>query len=129
VSRIPDKRLLSRDELASFFREGLSKDAKAFFVDVETANRVITLAVESIVVSRKSPFQQIDIFRTPHFGLMLTLDGIVQVAESDEHLYHELLIHPGCTLLPIVRSALVLGGGDGCAARELLKYQERPKGG
>jgi spermidine synthase len=46
------------------------------------------------------------------------------VAESDEHLYHELLIHPACALLPKIRSALVLGGGDGCAARELLKYRE-----
>ncbi len=124
MPRIPNRRLLSREELAEFFRTGLREDAGAFFIDMGTVDRVVTLAVESIIVSRKSPFQQIDIFRTPHFGLMLALDGIVQVAESDEHLYHELLIHPGCALLPTVGSALVLGGGDGCAARELLKYRE-----
>ncbi len=94
------------------------------FVDVESNDRLVVHRVGSVIASRKSKYQQIDIFRTPQFGLMLTLDGIVQLGQSDEHIYHEVLIHPACLMLPRVRSALVLGGGDGCACRELLKYHE-----
>jgi spermidine synthase len=94
------------------------------FLDIESAHRLVVNNVDSRVASVASPYQQIDIFRTPHFGLVLSLDGIIQVAESDEHIYHELLVHPACLLHGNVRSALVLGGGDGCASRELLKYRD-----
>lgn len=96
----------------------------AVFVDVESTDRLVVNRVASVVVSVWTPYQEVCIFRTPNYGLVLTLDGIIQLAELDEHIYHELLVHPAATALPAVRSALILGGGDGCAARELLKYRE-----
>lgn len=94
------------------------------FIDPESGNRMVINRVERVLASTRSPFQRIEIFQTPHFGLVLALDSIVQVAQSDEHIYHEFLIHPACLLIGDVRSSLVLGGGDGCAGRELLKYPE-----
>jgi len=94
------------------------------FLDVESRDRMVVHRVDRGLVSPRTPFQEIDIFHAPHLGLTLALDGIIQVAQSDEHIYHELLVHPGCLLLSTVRSAIILGGGDGCAARELLKYHE-----
>ncbi len=94
------------------------------FVDTESANRMVINRVDRILASTRSPFQQIEIFRTPHFGLVLALDSIVQVAQSDEYTYHEFLIHPACLMIENPRSVLVLGGGDGCAGRELLRYPE-----
>jgi len=53
----------------------------------------------------------------------LYLNGQTQMCTSDEHRYHEALIHPAMWINPRARRALVLGGGDGLAVRELLKYR------
>ena len=115
------KRLLTNDNLSESLRS-LFKDL--VYVDVESSDRLVINRVDSILVSITSEFQKIDIFQTPHFGTVLALDGVIQVAENDEYIYHELLIHPASLLLPKITSALVMGGGDGCAARELLRYNE-----
>jgi spermidine synthase len=90
---------------------------------VESTDRVIVTRVNDLKYSRKSQFQQIDIFDTPSFGLCLALDGLIQISQADEALYHEFFIHPACVLNPDATSAVILGGGDGCAAREILKYR------
>jgi spermidine synthase len=81
----------------------------------------------SAVVSRwihaeRSGFQRIDIVETDCFGRVLLLDGHIQLAELDEHAYHEALVHFCGTSSSDMRRALVVGGGDGGALRELLKY-------
>lgn len=48
----------------------------------------------------------------------------VQVAQTDEHRYHEMLVHPAMDVLDSKPTrVLILGGGDGCAAREVLKWK------
>jgi len=119
--RVSQQRLLSTATLS----EGLpAYFGPSVFCDVESADRVVINRVSSVLVSMATPFQEVCIFRTPNFGLVLTLDGIIQLAELDEHIYHELLVHPAALALPELKSVLILGGGDGCAARELLKYRE-----
>ena len=54
--------------------------------------------------------------------LRLFLNSHLQFSSRDEYRYHEALVHPGLSSLPWARRALVLGGGDGLAVRELLKY-------
>ena len=54
--------------------------------------------------------------------LRLFLNAHLQFSSRDEYRYHEALVHPGLSALPNARRALVLGGGDGLAVRELLKY-------
>ncbi len=93
------------------------------FIDIESFNRIVVNRVDKLIASVRSDYQQIDIFDTPHFGRVLSLDGRLQVAEADERIYHEFLIHPACLVMPRLQSALLLGAGDGCAARELLKYR------
>lgn len=117
-------RLVSRQEIAAGLAGVLSEESTAMFLDFESGDRIVVMSVDEILFSAHSAFQKIDIFRTRSFGLVLTLDEIVQCAEHDEFIYHELLIHPACCLLSTVQSVLVMGGGDGCAARELVKYRE-----
>lgn len=59
--------------------------------------------------------------RTPA-GTQLYLNGHLQFSSYDEHRYHEALVHPAMGGLEAPRSVLVVGGGDGLAAREVLKY-------
>lgn len=68
----------------------------------------------------------VELLQTYEHGRVLLMDGEVQFAESDEHRYHEMLVHPVLMLAGHSPRVLILGGGDGLAAREVLKwYPER----
>ena len=67
--------------------------------------------------------QEIVLFETPGFGRVLTLDGVIQVTTGDEFVYHEMLAHVPIYAHGNVRSACVVGGGDGGMLREILKHR------
>jgi len=69
-----------------------------------------------------SPHQRIEVWDTPQLGLMFTLDGRPMTSVGDEFVYHECMVHPAALAHPEPRKALVLGGGDGGAARQLLAH-------
>lgn len=79
--------------------------------------------VESIVVRRESPFQEILVVDTAVMGRMLILDGAVQLVTGDEFFYHEMAAHVILHAHPDPRSVAVIGGGDCAAAREVLKHE------
>ena len=69
-----------------------------------------------------SAFQRVEVHQSDSFGRLLVLDGSFNVSEKDEFFYHENLVHvPACTH-PRPATALIIGGGDGGAAEELLKH-------
>jgi spermidine synthase len=70
----------------------------------------------------QSKFQKIEVVESPKFGKMLILDGKIQSAALDEHIYHEALVHPAMLLHPHLRRVLILGGGEGATLREVLRY-------
>lgn len=69
-----------------------------------------------------SPYQRIEVWDTPQLGRLFTLDGRPMTSVGDEFIYHECMVHPAALTHPAPKSALVLGGGDGGAARQLLKH-------
>ncbi len=66
--------------------------------------------------------QEIVLFETPGFGRVLTLDGVIQVTTGDEFVYHEMLAHVPIYAHGAIRTACVVGGGDGGMLREILKH-------
>ncbi len=72
---------------------------------------------------RRSDYQEVEIYDTVPFGRMLCLDRYVMVTEQDEPYYHEPLVHVPAFTHPHPRSALIVGGGDGGSARELLRHR------
>jgi len=75
-----------------------------------------------IVYAAQSPYQRVVVTRTPR-TTRLFLNGNLQFSSDDEYRYHEALVHPAAAALGRdARTALILGGGDGLAARELLRY-------
>ena len=70
----------------------------------------------------RSPWQTYEVWETPRFGRLFRLDGCFMTSERDEFYYHENLIHVPGVAHPGLRRALILGGGDGGSADELLKY-------
>lgn len=86
----------------------------------EDISRSYFLAKGEPVLSIQS-LSRIEIVPSLAFGRMLFMNGQLQLAKKDEYIYHEMLIHPLLTVLPNASRCCILGGGDGMAARELLK--------
>ena len=77
--------------------------------------------VDNVIFAKSTPYQRIVL---THSGqdLRLYLNGNLQFSSRDEYRYHEALVHPVLARLPSARRVLVLGGGDGMAVREILRY-------
>lgn len=76
------------------------------------------------IVQERSPHQLIEIVVTQNFGRALVLDGVYQSSDFDERLKHESLVHPAMGLTnPEQVDVLVVGGGEGCVVREVLKHK------
>jgi spermidine synthase len=91
-----------------------------------SAERLTRLAEEDlfngrIVYARTTPYQRIIVTRGRN-GFQLYLNGNLQFNSTDEYRYHEALVHPAMQLAAQPQRVLVLGGGDGLAAREVLKH-------
>ncbi len=78
---------------------------------------------DKIIYSEQSKYQRIVIteWRGDHW---LYLNGNLQLSTYDEAMYHEVLVHPAVALSNTPYEVLILGGGDGCAAREVLKHKD-----
>ena len=76
---------------------------------------------DSIVFTAASPYQRI-VVTNGKLGHRLFLNGNLQFAERDEYRYHESLVHPAMAAHGAPKKVAVLGGGDGMAVREILKY-------
>lgn len=122
---------LFRHELRQFAAHGLACGATlavlaAAFVGAE---HITTLAEDKfyqdrVVFTAASPYQRIVVTQGKG-GHRLFLNGNLQFAQSDEYRYHEALVHPVMAAFSSTTSArkvAVLGGGDGMAVREMLKY-------
>lgn len=89
----------------------------------------ITIAAEDniyadeIIFARDTRYQHIVLTRFKD-DIRLFLNSHLQFSSRDEYRYHESLIHPGLSAIPAPRRVLVLGGGDGLAVREILKYPQ-----
>jgi spermidine synthase len=79
------------------------------------------LYADDIVYTTSSPYQRILVTKNPA-GFQLFLNGNLQFSSADEYRYHEALVHPAMSSLAAPRRVLILGGGDGLALREVLKY-------
>ena len=78
---------------------------------------------DRVVFSKKTPYQQLVITKNKE-DIRLFIDGNVQFSTIDEYRYHEPLVHVPMNLVNHRENVLILGGGDGLAARELLKYND-----
>jgi spermidine synthase len=91
-----------------------------------TADRVVSAAddnlyADDVILSKQTRYQRIVLTRWKD-DVRLFLSSHLQFSSRDEYRYHEALVHPLLSALPGARRVLILGGGDGLAAREVLKY-------
>ena len=82
-----------------------------------------SLRVDEMLYDSKTEHQRLKVFRNGTFGRVLTLDDVVQTTEGDNFIYHEMLTHVPILAHGAARRVLIIGGGDGGMAREVLRHQ------
>jgi len=102
MSRITKKRRL--------YQEALNPNFGYFYTIKKTLHKAST------------KYQKIELVDTDEFGKVLLLDDITQVAEKNDFMYHEPMVHPAMCSHPKPQNVLIVGGGDGGIIREVLKY-------
>ncbi|HUP06234.1 MAG TPA: polyamine aminopropyltransferase [Caldimonas sp.] len=119
---------LFRGQLRQFAAHAIACGAvvAALFAAVLAADRVTTWAedrfyADHVLYSETSPYQRV-VVTASRAGVRLFLNGNLQFHSRDEYRYHEALVHPAMAAQGAPRRVLILGGGDGMAAREVLRY-------
>lgn len=96
----------------------------AHFREVEDdISRDYLLGEGGTVVKFNSGKAEIVIADTRKFGPMLFIDNVLQLGSSDEHIYHEMLVHPVMSTIESPKRVCIFGGADGCAIREVLRHK------
>ena len=99
-------------------------DWKEWSLERLHADHLQGLRVTATHYDSETDHQRIQVLENPTFGRFMTLDGVVQVTEADNFIYHEMLTHVPILAHGAVRRVLIVGGGDGGMAREVLKHRD-----
>lgn len=82
------------------------------------------LFADKIIYSASTRYQHIVLTESAAGEIYCYINGNTQFSSYDEHIYHEMLVHPAMLMAPKRDRVLILGGGDGLALREVLKYPD-----
>jgi spermidine synthase len=110
------------DELRQQIAPFHSGNRQVWFTDRDENVAISLRHRGDLLFQKESPIQMVEVYDTFEYGRMLALDQVIMCTEKDEHGYHEMLVHVPAQTASTLRRCLVIGGGDGGAARELLRY-------
>ncbi len=100
----------------------ISKEG-TWFVEFNTPYSWHVRGIKRVLFDGQSKYQKIMVVEFEDLGKTLILDGKVQSSTYDEYIYHEALTHPVLITHPNPRKVLILGGGEGATAREVLRHK------
>lgn len=87
----------------------------------------VALRSDQELVDVDTGFQEVSIFETRNLGKVMRIDGGIQVSTKSEYIYHEMMAHVPIMSHGNVKTVLIVGGGDGGSAREVLKHKQVEK--
>jgi spermidine synthase len=93
-----------------------------WYTEYQTKNLGLTARIKETLFMGRSDFQDVAVLDTYEFGRMLSLDGVFQTDIFDEFIYHEMIAHVPLCVHPDPKNVLIIGGGDGGSAREVLRH-------
>ena len=89
------------------------KDGWFTEAEVMWPGQAMSLKVEEVLYEGRSEFQDVLVFKSSSYGVVLVLDGVIQVTERDEHAYQEMITHIPMHCHADPQNVLIVGGGDG----------------
>eukprot|EP00529_Nitzschia_sp_RCC80_P001776 CAMPEP_0113453826 /NCGR_PEP_ID=MMETSP0014_2-20120614/7552_1 /TAXON_ID=2857 /ORGANISM="Nitzschia sp." /LENGTH=374 /DNA_ID=CAMNT_0000345221 /DNA_START=214 /DNA_END=1338 /DNA_ORIENTATION=- /assembly_acc=CAM_ASM_000159 len=84
--------------------------------------QAIELVKNSLLYSKQSKYQTIEVHQSRFYGKVLVLDGVIQLTERDADSYNEMMAHIGMFTHSKPKKVLIIGGGDGYVLKEVLKH-------
>jgi len=91
--------------------------------EVMWPGQAMSLKVDEVMWEGRSDFQDILVFKSATYGMVLALDGVIQLTERDEHAYQEMITHIPMHAHPDPKAVLIVGGGDGGVLREVCRHK------
>jgi spermidine synthase len=102
-----------------------SSSNEQWFGERERVGLEQSIQVRRVLYEGRSEYQSILVLDTVPFGRALILDGALQTTETDEFIYHEMMVHPALISLAQPERVLIVGGGDGGCLRRVLEHPVR----
>eukprot|EP00331_Platyophrya_macrostoma_P017165 CAMPEP_0176474706 /NCGR_PEP_ID=MMETSP0127-20121128/43182_1 /TAXON_ID=938130 /ORGANISM="Platyophrya macrostoma, Strain WH" /LENGTH=461 /DNA_ID=CAMNT_0017870185 /DNA_START=47 /DNA_END=1432 /DNA_ORIENTATION=+ len=99
----------------------------SWLTDISSLVGVSVRITGDVLYRKQSAFQRVEVFESKQFGKMLVNDGIIMCTEETEHSYHEMIAHIPLLTHPNPKRVLIIGGGDGGTAREVLRHEQLEK--
>lgn len=95
---------------------------RQWFTETLHHNFRTSYEIDRVLFDSATPHQRLIVSDSPRFGRMVALDGVTQLTMADEAFYHEMMAHVPVLAHGQVESVLIIGGGDGGLAEEVLKH-------
>ncbi|NLN87043.1 MAG: polyamine aminopropyltransferase [Syntrophomonadaceae bacterium] len=95
-----------------------------WFYEKHTEGYEVRWRITEILHQEATPYQKLAVIETVEWGRALILDGVLQIADKDEYIYHEMITHVTMNGHPHPQDMLIIGGGDGGALREAVKHPD-----
>ena len=96
---------------------------KNWITEYVDKNLGFTLKIKEVLLDEQTPYQHIQVAETERYGRILILDGVFQTSVKEEWTYHEMITNIPMMAHPNPERVLIIGGGDGGAAREILRHE------
>ena len=100
-----------QNNINDWFTETCSENGIAF-----------SLQIIAKLHEEQSPYQNIEIYETKHFGKLMIIDGFVMLSERDNFIYHEMMVHPVLFSHHAPQHIIIVGGGDCGTLKEVAKH-------
>ncbi len=91
--------------------------------EIQKDSMSLGFRVDKVLFAGQSEFQNVDVVQTRDHGKMLLNDGLIMLCERDEFIYHDMITHVPLFVHPNPKKVLIVGGGDGGTAREVLRHK------
>lgn len=124
LKKIKVKNLPTRDKATACKKpQSITYNRNIWFTERDENIALSLRYTGDLLFSKQSPFQKVEIIDSCAYGKILILDGMIMTTEKDEYVYHEMITHVPLLSHPHPENVLIIGGGDGGAAREVLKHE------
>ncbi|MFW6077945.1 MAG: polyamine aminopropyltransferase [Hyphomicrobiales bacterium] len=98
-------------------------EGRQWFTETLHGDFLTSYEISRVLFDSRTPHQRLIVADSVRFGRLVALDGVTQLTMADEPAYHEMLAHVPILAHGGVEDVLIIGGGDGGMAEEVLKHK------